>query len=198
MNADSRATQREEPTLDLLLRAISGERDAVGELTGMFLPRVYGLCLRILRRQTLAEDATQETFVRALKALPRLRSPDCFTGWILVIASNTAKEVLRKEPQEQALGSEPIAPASAEASKESDSKKLALDHALRELPVEERALFLLHSVEGVSQEQLARKAGKSIPAIKSRLHRIRAKVRVTAHGFLSRHDAGWLQEGAEA
>lgn len=196
MSAEPEHRDTEEPTFDLLLRAISGERGAVSELTAMFLPRVYGLCVRILRNPALAEEATQETFVRALKALPRLRSPERFTGWILVIASNTARETLRKEPRTHSLESEPAAAQST--TDESDARKVALDHAIGELAAEERALFLLHSVEGVSQEQLAHNTGKSVSSIKSRLHRIRNKVRVAAVGFLNRGEAGWLGGTGEA
>ena len=56
-----------------IARAQRGEREAVAELVGAYLPRVYGLALRMTRSRDLAEEASQETFVRVLKNLSRLK-----------------------------------------------------------------------------------------------------------------------------
>ena len=172
------------PPLGLLLRAIAGEPAAVEELTRMFLPRVYGLCLRISRQQEIAEDATQETFVRALRALPKLRQTDRFVSWILVIAANTTRELLKKQAREGKLGEE-LDQLELEPSATEDSRQAAVDHALSQLAPTERELFLLHSVEGVRLGELAEQCQQTVPALKSRLHRTRAKIRTLAFRFLS-------------
>lgn len=87
------ATEREAFSTDEIALAIAGDRAAVAALTRAFLPRVYGLCLRLSRRRDMAEDATQETFVRTLRSLPKLRDPERLPSWILTIAANTVREL---------------------------------------------------------------------------------------------------------
>jgi RNA polymerase sigma-70 factor (ECF subfamily) len=157
--------------------AIAGDRAAVAALTRAFLPRVFGLCLRLSRRRDLAEDATQETFVRALRALPRLRDPARLPSWMLTIAANTVREIARKRPREAGFEGdwEPPAVESADDGREARAK--AIDRAVARLAEDERALFLLHTMEGVGLEELARERGTTPQAMKSRVHRIREKVR---------------------
>lgn len=162
--------------------AIRGEREAIELLTQRYLPRVYGLCLRVCRRQELAEEATQETFVRALRALPRLRSPERLTSWLLAIAANTTRELGKAASRTSSLDANPWEPATIdpEIDDQEDCRQKALDLALSKLEPEERELFLLHTVEGVRLKALAAERDCSLPAMKSRVHRIRSKIRVEA------------------
>jgi len=159
--------------------AIEGERGAVEALTRAYLPRVFALSLRMCRNHSLAEDATQETFVRALRALPRLRSPERLTSWLLTIAANTTRELARKGQRTSTLEWEPAA-IEAEQDDATVVKQKALDLALASLGNDERELFLLHTIEGVRLKTLAAEHEVSVGAMKSRVHRIRSKVRVKA------------------
>jgi RNA polymerase sigma-70 factor (ECF subfamily) len=166
-------------------RAVAGDRAAVTAITRAFLPRVYGLALRIARDRELAEEATQETFVRAFRSLPKLREPERLTSWLLAIAANTARELARKRPRAATLEEEPEAHdagGDARATGEDDRalRTRALERAIAKLDEDDRELFLLHTVEGVSLDDLARARGLSIAAMKSRVHRIRARLRCLA------------------
>jgi RNA polymerase sigma-70 factor, ECF subfamily len=173
----------------VLSLAIRGDREAVTTITATYLPRVYGLCLRIAGRRDVAEEAAQETFVRALRALPGLRKPESFGPWILMIAANTAKEVLRERTLEPLAGRDVAAPEVG-GEEPFEARKRALERAVSTLADEEKAIFLLHTVEGVSLEDLARERATSAAAMKSRLHRIRAKVR--------EHAVRYLEEGGDS
>jgi len=59
-------------------------------------PRVFGLCRRLLGRTASAEDATQEVFVRAFRALDRYDSSQPFAAWVLGIASNHCIDLVRR------------------------------------------------------------------------------------------------------
>ena len=186
----------QEPSSSDLTAAIAGDRVAVTRITRLYLSRVYGLCLRISQRRLLAEEATQETFVRALRALPKLKNPASFKSWILMIAANTTRELLRKRGRERnvpldstALDSEEIVvtPDFASAD-EMDKKRLALHAALQDLGSSEREIFLLHSVAGIQVERLAEDHSTSEAAMRSRIHRIRAKVRNRAHNILRQQE----------
>lgn len=159
--------------------AIRGEREAVSALVQAYLPRVYGLALRLTRRQDLAEEATQETFVRALRALSGLRGQERLTSWMLTITANTVRELARKSHREEELLIEPptIDPVKDDATL---VRQKALERAVSELPGDERELFVLHTIEGVGLRDLAEERDSTVPAMKSRLHRIRAKLRVAA------------------
>lgn len=59
-------------------------------------PRVFGLCRRLLGRTASAEDATQEVFVRAFRALDRYDASQPFAAWVLGIASNHCIDLVRR------------------------------------------------------------------------------------------------------
>lgn len=165
--------------------AISGDRAAVAAIARAFLPRVYGLCLRLSRRRDVAEEATQETFVRALRALPKLRDPERLPSWFLTIAANTVRDLARKRPREAELAIEPPAVERAEDPARA-AREQALERAVARLEEEERAVFLLHTVEGVGLDDLAREHRVTESAMRSRVHRIRVKVRSFALAELGR------------
>jgi RNA polymerase sigma-70 factor, ECF subfamily len=167
--------------------ATRGDRAAVTALTQAFLPRVYGLTLRLLGRRDVAEDVTQEAFARALRALPDLRDRDRLGPWLLTIAANTAREHLRKAKREGPLEQEPPSKDDGGARDEAlAARRRALDRAVETLDVDERELFLLHKVEGIRLKELAERENTSLPAMKSRVHRIAARVRVQALAHLER------------
>jgi RNA polymerase sigma-70 factor (ECF subfamily) len=168
---------------DELERLVTGDRHVVTAFTQAFLPRVYGLTLRISRSRELAEDATQETFVRALRALPGLKNKDRLASWVLTIAANTVRELAKKRPREAPLDHDPPA---IERGQDDDRavRQKALALAVSKLETDERELFLLHTVEGLGLEDLALERQTSAQAMKSRLHRIRAKVRSGAFSHL--------------
>jgi RNA polymerase sigma-70 factor (ECF subfamily) len=173
-------------TTDEIALMTRGDREQVTRFTQEFLPRVYGLCLRIVRDRELAEEATQESFVRALRALPQLRAPERLASWMLTIAANTVRELAQKRPREAPLEVEPAAAVVVDGTDERALKRRALEHAVGTLEQSDRELFLLHTVEGVSLEDLALEKRTSASAMKSRVHRIRTKVRSGALALLRR------------
>ncbi|MGE5274765.1 MAG: RNA polymerase sigma factor [Verrucomicrobiota bacterium] len=95
---------------------------------------VYGLLVRRLGRQR-AEDAFQETFLRALRAYPALRNADHLRAWVLTIARNVSIDAFRREPPEIELEAPvelPRRPAYAE-----------LEHLTDDLPPTERTAVVL-------------------------------------------------------
>lgn len=160
--------------------AMRGERAAVAALVRAFMPRVFGLCLRLGRDRDLAEEASQEAFVQVLRHLPRLRRRDRLESWVLTIAANATRKMLktRTQKRDQPLTAEPPAPEPAR--REDDPRRRALERAVSELAVDERQIFLLHTVEGVRLKELAEDYQTTVSAMKARIHRIRAKLRARA------------------
>jgi RNA polymerase sigma-70 factor, ECF subfamily len=170
--------------------ALRGDRASVTALTQAYLPRMFGLTYRLLGRRDQAEEATQEAFVRALRALPDLRERDRLGPWLLTIAANTAREMLRKRGREEPLELEPASVDDGGARDEAlAQRRAALERAVATLDGDERALFVLHKVEGVRLKELAERENTSLTAMKSRVHRIAARVRALAVGELERSGA---------
>lgn len=164
-----------------------GDRAAVSALVSAFLPRVFGLCYRMLRSRDLAEEVTQEAFARALQALPGLRDQERLASWLLTIAANTVREHIRKAKRAGPLEVDPpVEDPPPGADSAARARERALERAVAGLDPDDRELFLLHKLEGLKLKQLAERDAVSLPAMKSRVHRIQARVRVAALAELRR------------
>jgi RNA polymerase sigma-70 factor (ECF subfamily) len=164
-------------------RAQDGDPDAAEALARAYLPRVHGLCARLLNRRTdLAEEATQEAFVAALRALPTLKEPAKLDGWLLVIAANAARRVGKRAARGASLSVDPAVEPDPVRHDDDPSRARgkAIDLAVASLDDDDRELFLLHTVEGLTLEALAKARRMTVSAMKARVHRARVKVRARA------------------
>ncbi len=166
-----------------LQAARQGDPQAITWVIEHYQHQVYGLCYRLLEQAQEAEDAAQETFIKALTALHTydLRRP--FRPWLLRIASNTCIDRLRRRRGEASLdamdeacdswewmaGSDP----QPEAELESRELRLALLRGIHALPPEDAVLVKLFYWMNYSYEDIAAMTGITIPALKSRLFRAR-------------------------
>ncbi len=158
----------------LVVRAAAGDGQAFDELAERSRPWLYGLCLRLVREGTAAEDLAQEALVCAFRDLPQLRDPAAFRPWLSRIAVNVCRMHLRKllgRPAEVHRGADCDTPARREEAPPH------LGQALAQLSPQERRLVGLFYVEGLSHTELAETLALSASAVKSRLHRLRAKLR---------------------
>lgn len=165
-------------------RAVAGVGADVERLALHFLPRIHGLALRLTRNDDLAREATQETYVKLLKALPDLRRLERVDAWVLMIAANVVRDLIRRRGREQPLTYEPPALEAEAADDREATRARAIELALLELEVDDRELFLLHVVEGVRLKDLAAARKQTLPALTSKLHRVRSRVRAHAAGQL--------------
>jgi len=138
---------------------------------------VYRLTYAILGDDADARDAAQETFVTAWRKIGELREPERFDAWLQRVAVNSARMThrarrrrgVREIPSSRVAGAADL-PATATPA-EVDAR--ALDHALRELPVEQRSILVLHHLEGLAVADLADRLGVPSGTVKSRLHTAR-------------------------
>jgi RNA polymerase sigma-70 factor (ECF subfamily) len=80
----------------LVVRAIGGDRDAFGALANQALPRLMGAAGLILGGRETAEDAVQESLVRAWRDLPTLRDPDRFQAWLYRVLNRACVDEARR------------------------------------------------------------------------------------------------------
>jgi RNA polymerase sigma-70 factor, ECF subfamily len=176
----------------LVERAQQGAGDAFGLLVQRYQDRVYRLVRRIVG-DSEAEDALQETFLSAWRALPRFKGDAAFSTWIYRIATNAALMRLRKRrpdvvsldaPLRDAEGGETAAAqeirdwsATPDEDLINDETRAAMEKAIGELPDDWRVAFMLRDVEEMSNADAAATLDLSVPAFKARVHRARLFLR---------------------
>ena len=161
--------------IDVLVRlAVTGDREAFGELAEWCRPWLYGICFRLVGDGATADDLVQETLVRALRDLTQLREESRFRPWLVRVAVNVCRMHLRRvlgRPQEDALSEDQSACRQVQRSSEGPVD------ALLTLPASHRRILALFYGEGLSHRELAEVLSLSASAVKSRLHRSRERLR---------------------
>ena len=175
----------QEPDPRTVAAARRGDMGAFEELVRAFQGDVWRLCLQLLREDALADDATQEAFVKVYRFLPRFRGDSKFTTWLFSIARNCAMDELRrvqrrKRTTERAI-SEPEAPS------QEVGTALEVREALDELPELARESVVLIDMFGLSYREAAEICGAPVGTIKSRVHQAR---RLLARSLLEGEETG--------
>jgi RNA polymerase sigma-70 factor (ECF subfamily) len=176
----------EEPAdAELLKQAQRGSREAFGRLVRRYQKRVYALCFRLGGSHDVADDLTQEAFIKAYQAVARFDHRYSFWSWISTIATNNAINYLkRRKFQLNGEGSEAVLereeatsegsnPHQTLAQKEIDQR---YQEAVAALPAEFRAVFVLRMHEDKSYKEIAGMLGTTIGTVMSRLHRARQRL----------------------
>ena len=172
--------------VDQVLLAKSGDRDALGELYAMYHLRIYRFCLTFRGiGEADAKDLTQDTFVRAFRALPRLRRAESFEGWLYVIARRRCLAFFRRgarvalfgaEPEGQDAQASPSAPADEHLIQ--DQQRAILQEELQNLaesPMKQAGE--LFYVAGRSSPQIAETMQVPLSTVTTWLSRFRIKLR---------------------
>jgi RNA polymerase sigma-70 factor (ECF subfamily) len=157
----------------LVERAMAGDRDAFNELARLSISRLYGIAQLILRDPDRAWDATQEALVASWRDLSALRDPDRFDAWLYRILVRTCRREARRVRQRRMVEVRELPLAERARSDELPGlfDRDQLERAFRRLGVEERAIVVLHHVEGFPLTEIAEILGLPLGTVKSRLHR---------------------------
>jgi RNA polymerase sigma-70 factor (ECF subfamily) len=161
----------------LVERARDGDRDAFEALVRARVDSVYRTAFTILGNAADAQDATQETFIAAWRALPRLKDPERFEAWLGRIVSNACRMALRHRRTVRELPMNPSIPERAVTIDDSQPAIVAadlFDRAFELLPIDQRALLVAHHLDGRTVSELATDLGVPIGTVKSRLFTARA------------------------
>lgn len=165
----------------LVLMAARSEQTALAELYDRYGRPAYGLALRVLRDEALAEDAVQEAFLGVWRTAARF-VPERGTAstWILTLVHRRAVDLVRREQRRRA---EPLeAAAEPSAGSVDDEAWLRLrrervQQALRRLPDQQREALELAYYGGFTQSELAERLGLPLGTIKSRVFTGLARLR---------------------
>jgi RNA polymerase sigma-70 factor (ECF subfamily) len=157
----------------LVRRAAEGQREAFEELVRRHRARVYALALRICRNGDDAEDALQETFIAAYRALPRFDRRARVSTWLYRIATNKCYDVLARRRPTADSGALPEAADPGDPFAHSERRAL-LTRALDGLPEQFREAALLCDVCGLTPAEAGEATGIPEGTMKSRSFRARA------------------------
>jgi RNA polymerase sigma-70 factor, ECF subfamily len=165
----------------LIARARRGDPSAFEEIVRLYQRRVYGVALRIVRAHDVADDVTQEAFLRAWRSLDRFELGRPFGPWVCRIAANLAVNHVRSpRAREEGLPdghaeTRTSAPGPLGALLDAEGATV-LEKAMGQLPQEQRAVLVLRVVEELSYAEIAETLGISPGTVMSRLFRARERL----------------------
>jgi len=182
-------TEAQQTLPALLESARRGDGDAFAALIRAFEAPTYQFILRMVRRPAVADDVSQDVFIRLWRHLGHIESAEMLPGWLRRVAANAVIDHWRKEEARdrrmQELRQHPIARHVVKPSTRIESKEAldAVQAAVDALPARLKSVLMLRTMEGLSYEEVAEVLGLSVYAVRSRLFRARHELLETLrHG----------------
>ena len=168
---------------DLVEQARRGDREAFAVLVHQVSDSLYAVAFRILRDAGLAEDALQNALVLAWRQLPRLRDADRFEAWIhRILVHACYDEASRSRNWTASVRVLPVEGPSSPDHASAVVDRDELERAFRRIPVEQRAVFVLHHYLGLPLVEIAELLGIPAGTARSRLHYATQGLRVALVG----------------
>jgi len=169
-----------------LVRAVEGDDAAFAHLVESYQKPVYNLCYRMLGNAGDAEDAAQESFLRAYRSLERYDQKRSFATWLLSIASHYCIDQLRKcrftsfsiDDEDHAWLEPPDPGPNPEMSVSIGEKQAQVQALLEDLGPKDRSAVIMRYWYNYSYEEIAEALSLTVSAVKSRLHRARRALAV--------------------
>ena len=160
-------------------QALKGDLQAFAQLVELYQRPVYNLCYRMLGTAEDAEDASQETFLRAYRSLKRYDASRSFITWLLSIAAHYCIDQIRKRRypvvsiEDLPVPDLPDHSPGMETRLGSKQERESVRSLLQALDPTDRAAVVMYYWYDYSYEEIGQTLSLTIPAIKSRLHRAR-------------------------
>lgn len=182
---DSREQQEE-----IIERAQDGDELAYKELYRRYCRVVYTLAFQMLGNHSDTDEVVQETFIRVFKNLHRLRNTKAFTSWLYQITMNlsidhrkirTRRRMLPLDERPDYLSNYELATTKhvRNPGQVLENKELLgqINIAIDELPQQQRAVIIMHEVEGMSKKMISDILNCSLVTVRTNLHHARKKLR---------------------
>jgi RNA polymerase sigma-70 factor (ECF subfamily) len=169
----------------LIQKVLDGDARAERQLYDAHVDRVYRLAFRMTGDDDLAQDCTQDAFIRAFDRLAEFRGDSAFGTWLHSITTsvvlNTLRKVKRLRSREADL--ETAERVGKEERRANPDLKAKLTEAIDRLPEKYRLVFVMHDVEGYTHEEIGAALGTKTGTSKAQLFRARAKLRDALAAF---------------
>jgi RNA polymerase sigma-70 factor (ECF subfamily) len=163
----------------LIARILSGDRAAEREMYDTHVDRVFRLAYRMTGDEMMAEDYTQETFIRAFDKLDTFEGRSALSTWVHSIAVSVILSGLRKVKRLRNREAEmdEVTERTAGLAGTDVELKIRLHQAIDALPDDLRMTFIMHDIEGYKHNEIAEVFDAPTGTIKSRLSRARQALR---------------------
>ena len=166
----------------LISRARGGDREAFGALVEQYRDNVYRLAYRMCGNAYDADEAAQEAFVAAWRALPNFRGDAKFSTWLYRLTANAAIDVMRREKRHQTVGDGEMVDLADDADSpqetvERTEQQEAVQKALATLSEEYREVLLLRYMEELDYAEIAEVLQLPSGTVKSRINRAKAALK---------------------
>lgn len=157
----------------LVVKAQKGDKEATRQLIEESQDSLLRFCLYLTSRKELAEDLCQESLVKALSGISKLKDPAGYQSWLFQTAKNLYFDYLKSAHNRKRDGDFDVNEVAFRG--EGSDVASAVQKALSQLEPEDRTLLILIDMEGYSYAEAAKMLSLPEANIPSRLHRIRAK-----------------------
>ncbi|MDQ7051808.1 MAG: sigma-70 family RNA polymerase sigma factor [candidate division KSB1 bacterium] len=200
---ESSSRPREEQAIDqvsyeqIIKSAQEGDEKAYKEIYDRYCRVVYTLAFQMVGNHTDADEIVQETFIRAFRNLRGLRNSRSFVSWLYQITINLSIDHRKLRMRRRALpiddSPEMFAFFELATSRsvkdpgqvlENQELLEQINRAIEELPAQQRAVILLHEVEGLSKKMISEILQCSLVTVRTNLHHARKKLRKTLSRYL--------------
>ncbi len=183
---------------ELVLKSQQGDVRAFDELVERYHGKIYGLTYNMTSNREDAEDLTQEVFMKAFEALPRFQGKSSFYTWIYRIAVNKTINYRKKRNRKRALSLDQFdqdiktddvyhelttkgSPLRNISLSELQEK---LNEALQHLSEKHRTVVVMHDMQGIPHDDIAKVVGASVGTVRSRLFYARRQMQTELTEFM--------------
>lgn len=182
-----------DPDHQLISRVARGDEAAFLELLSKYKTPVHAFVYRMLNDAEETDDVAQEVFIRVYRTADLYQPRAKFTTWLFAIANNLATDRLRKRARHPTIGGDEAQSRIDRALDSRDNPSQSLQHeeqavavqgAIEQLPIDQRAALILAEYEELSYAEIADVMGSSVKSVESRIYR--------AKEFLRKKLARWL------
>ena len=161
---------------ELVSRFQKGEEGCFDELVRKYQNKIYSLAYRMVHNSEDAWDLAQDTFIRAYKGLSKFKKKSAFYTWLYQICVNLCINFSKKSARQRNYNYEKIDEAmimqspthkTPETDLRQKNLQTALQAAIKELPEQQKAVFLLRQYDGLKNDEIAEVVGCSTGAVKA-------------------------------
>jgi RNA polymerase sigma-70 factor (ECF subfamily) len=172
-------TDRIATETDVVRRAQAGDLPAFEQLHRENVRRVYALCFRLCGEASLAEELSQDVFVRAWQKLGSFRGESAFSSWLYTLTLNVAlsERRSRRRRTSRIVATEDPTVFEKPGNTRRPEVGLDIERAMDVLPPGARTVFVLHDIEGYRHQEIALLTGVATGTSKAQLHRARRLLR---------------------
>jgi RNA polymerase sigma-70 factor (ECF subfamily) len=186
------------PDDELVLKAQQGDVHAFDQLVERYHGKIYGLTYNMCSNREDAEALTQEVFVKAYEALPRFKGKSSFYTWVYRIAVNKTINYRKKRNRKRALSLDSFdqdiktddvyhdltTKGSPLRNISLSELQIKLNEALQNLSEKHRTVVVMHDMQGIPHEEIAKIVGASVGTVRSRLFYARRQMQSELSEFM--------------